>query len=202
MALILITPPILDPITLEDAKLHLRVDTSDDDTLILDEIKTARRDVEAMSLHALITQTWDLFLDAFPAALSITLPLPPLQSVTGVFYTPDGGSEQTFAAANYIVDINSTPGRIYLKTTTGGGTGAWPGDILLPIQGVRIRFICGFGDNPSDVDERLVQAVKLMVGHYYENREGVLVGQGASAMLLPQGVSSLCNDLRMKVRRF
>ncbi len=198
----LITAPAIEPVSLSEAKLQVRVDIADDDSLIMSQLKAASKMVEQLSLHAMITQTWDYFLDGFPGGYEIRLPHPPLQSVTGVYYTPDGGTEQTFAVANYIVDANSKPGRVYLKTTTGGGTGSWPSDILIPINGVRIRFVCGFGDNADDVDERLVQAVKLLVGHYYENREAVLVAQGYSAIPIPMGVENLCADLRMEVRRF
>lgn len=201
MALKLITAPAAEPVTIPEAKDHLRVDGSSDDVYIASLITLARKVVEQESLHCLITQTWDLFLNAFPGSSQIMLPLPPLQSVISVNYTPDGGSETEFAVANYIVDTNSNPGRIYLKTTTGGGTGSWPSNVLVPINGVRIRFVCGFGAATANVDPRAIQAMYLLIGHYYENREAVFMGRTSPADL-PMGVTALCWDLRASVMGF
>jgi uncharacterized phiE125 gp8 family phage protein len=201
MALKIYSAPAVEPVSLGEAKLHLRVDGSDDDALILDLIKTARVDVETISLHKLITQTWDYYLDGFPGESVIELPYPPLQSVTGVYYTPDGGTETTFASTHYTVDIYNEPGRIYLTTTTGGGQGYWPTNTLIPYNGVRIRFVCGYGAGASAVDVRAIQAMKLLLGHYYENREAVFMGR-TTPSLLPMGVQNLCWDLRASVKEF
>jgi uncharacterized phiE125 gp8 family phage protein len=197
MALKLVTGPTVEPVSLEEAKLHLRVDVTDDDNRIRELIRTARADVETMCLHALITQTWDLFMDEFPGDDQIELPLPPLQSVTGVYYTPEGASEATFAATNYTVDTYNVPGKMVLKSTA-----SWPADTLEVVNGVRIRFVCGFGADGSYVDPRAVQAMMLLIGHYYEHREEVISGQGIGLMRLPLGVAALVTDLRMKVIRY
>lgn len=201
MALKLITAPAVEPVSRTEAKLHLRVDITDDDTLIDGLIKTSRVDIETLTLHKLITQTWDLFLDGFPGGTVLELPYPPLQSVTGVYYTPDGGSEQTLATTHYMVDIYSEPGRIYLKSAGQGGQGYWPGNSLIPYNGVRVRFVCGYGDASTAVDVRAIQAMKLLIGHYYENREAVFMGR-TNPVLLPRGVNDLCWDLRASVKEF
>ncbi len=195
MALKLYAGPASEPVSLPEAKLHLRVETSDDDDLIRGLIVTARTNIETLSLHQLITQTWDWVMDAFPGASVIELPLAPLQSVTGIYYTPYGGSELTFAATNYLVDTYSIPGRIVLKRDK-----SWPGDDLVDANGVKIRFVAGFGEAAA-VDIRAVQAMKLLIGHYYENREAVFMGR-TTPDLLPQGVTALCYDLRMRMKRF
>jgi len=201
MALKMITAPAFEPVNLTEAKLHLRVDHTSDDAVITQLIQTARVDVETLCLHKLINQTWDYFLNGFPGGSIIEMPYPPLSSVTGVYYTPDGGAETQFAAANYTVDTNNEPGMIYLKTTTGGGQGYWPGNVLIPYNGMRIRFICGYGAGASAVDVRAIQAMKLLIGHYYENREAVFMGR-TNPTLLPQGVYDLCWDLRASVKEF
>jgi uncharacterized phiE125 gp8 family phage protein len=197
MALKLITPPAVEPVSLAEAKLHLRVDETADDDLIRSLIQTCRQDIETLCLHALITQTWNLYLDGFPGCSEIELPWPPLQSVTGVYYIEEGGVEKTFASSNYFVDINSTPGKIVLKTSA-----SWPAMSNPQVANpVRIEFKCGFGDIPSSVDYRAIAAIKLLLGHYYENREAVFMGR-TNPVLLPMGVSGLCWDLRARMVAF
>ena len=66
MAVVEITPPSIEPVTLEEAKLQLRVDSDFDDSLICDAIQAAREDCEGETHRAFITQTWQLILDHFP----------------------------------------------------------------------------------------------------------------------------------------
>lgn len=185
MALTLVSNPAEEPVTLIEAKAHLRVDVADDDALIAGLIVAARQHVEQFTRRVLVTQTWDLFLDEWPEGNCLVLPLPHLVSVTGVYYTPDGGVEQTFGAGSYLVDAASEPGRVVLKTTA-----AWPGDSLQPVNGVRVRFVAGYGGRAA-VPSGIKQAIKLIVGDLYENRENTVVGQGISMGKLPMGVEWL-----------
>lgn len=196
MSLKLITAPSVEPISRTEAKLHLRVDGTDDDNLIDVLITAARLDVETMSLHKLITQTWDWYMDDWPSS-PIQVPFPPLQSVTGIYYTLEGASEATWSSSNYIVDLYNVPGWIVLQSTA-----SWPSGQLIEANGVRIRFVCGFGSAGSSVDARLRQAMLLLIGHYYEHREEVIVERGVNIQQLPQAAGMLCNDMRMRVKRF
>jgi len=191
----LVTAPAVEPISTADAKAHLRIDIADDDDYIDSLVAVARRTAERIGLHALITQTWDLLLDAFPASDILEIPLPPLQSVTYMQYTDDDGNISTFSASSYQVDAESIPGRIALNF---GET--WPSDTLQTVAGVRIRFVAGFGDAASDVPEDIIQAMKLMVGHWYENRENVALG--AVPREMPQAAEWLLRDYREKARSF
>lgn len=195
MALVLVTAPAVEPISTSDAKSHLRMDLPDDDTYIDGLVVVARRTAERLARHALITQTWDLVLDAFPAGDVLEIPLPPLQSVTYVQYTDDDGNTSTFAASRYQVDTEATPGRIALDF---GET--WPADTLQTVAGVRVRFVAGFGDAASDVPDDIVHAMKLMIGHWYENREDTIVG--AVAREIPKASEYLLANYREKARNF
>lgn len=185
MGLKLITVPAIEPVSLPEAKLHLRVDIDDDDTAIVGQIMAARRWAEKATWRAFNTQTWELTLDAFPGVTWIQLPWPPLQSVTSVKYTVDAGTEYTYASSNYIVDVDNEPGKIVLKSTS-----TWPSDTLYPVNGVRIRFVAGYGDDAEDVPEHYRQAILLLLGHWYENREQVVVS-GAVPKEVPLGVEAL-----------
>jgi len=82
MALELISPPAVEPVTLDEAKAHLKVDTTDDDALIATLISAARAKAEWHTGRAFVTQGWTLWLDRWPAAdcqyLPAEIPLAPL----------------------------------------------------------------------------------------------------------------------------
>src|SRR5262245_51885551 len=119
MALRLISGPTVEPITLTEAKAHLRVDHTADDTLIAMYIAAARTDCEEWTARAFVAQTWELVLDEFPDD-EILLPRPPLQSVESIKYDDADGLEQTLATTEYAVDDASQPGWV-VPVTTG-----WP----------------------------------------------------------------------------
>jgi uncharacterized phiE125 gp8 family phage protein len=169
MNLKLFTPPAVEPVSLADIVAHLRIDSSDEDSLLLSMIEAARDYCENYQNRAYITQTWELALDTFPSVNEITLPRPLLQSAPTaptVKYYDTVDVEATMAAADYMVDNYAEPGRIVLKY---GKT--WPSTILRPANGVIIKYVAGYGATAATVPERIIQAIKLLVGHMYENRE-------------------------------
>jgi len=142
----------------------LEAPTNAEDADIARYIKVARRHCEKFQGRAFITQTWDLYLDDFPAGDEIKIPLPPLQSVTWLKFKDAAGILQTWDASNYIVDTMSEPGRIVL-----GNGKCWP-TTYDEIQAVQIRFVCGYGDSAADVPEEIKQAILLKVADLYEHR--------------------------------
>src|SRR3972149_4750261 len=183
MGLVLITPPAQEPVALDEARAPLRVDGAEEDTLIEAFIGAAREWTEGFTRRALVEQTWELVLDAFPAGGEIEIPRPPLISVTSLKYKDQDGAESTFPAASYIVDVASQPGRLVLAT---GQT--WPGASLYPAGVIAVRFKAGFGDAAA-VPERYKAAIKLLIGNWFENREAVVTGTIATE--IPLAVESL-----------
>jgi uncharacterized phiE125 gp8 family phage protein len=176
MAIRLITPPAIEPVTLAEAKAHLRVDHSEDDALIGSFIEASRVYCEQFTARAFITQTWEYVVDDFPLH-EIMLPLPPLQSVTSVKYDDGGGVEQTLGVLDYEVDTVSQPGWV-VPVTAGWPTNVWEG-----INSVRIRFVAGYNpgtDSPIDLAANVPQSIKaaimLHVGQLYAQREDIVVG--------------------------
>ena len=163
MGLKLITPPAAEPVLLADAKLHLRVDGTDEDTLITALIQAAREACEHELGRVLITQTWEMVLDAFPAG--IRLPYPPCQSVVSVKYIDADGTLQTLSAPSYQLDSHSEPA--WLVPAYGY---TWPSTREEP-NAVRVQFVAGFGDAGTDVPEVLRAWMLLQIGHWYANRE-------------------------------
>ena len=156
------TAPTSEPITLVEAKAHLRIDIGEDDGYIEDIlIPAARLAVEAFTRRQLFTATYDLYLDSFPGSGEIRLPRPPLASITNIKYLDADGDEQTEAATVYTADTYSEPGRIYLAY----------GQSWSATRGVRnsvyVRFVCGYTTVPA----HLKHATAMLVADMYEQRE-------------------------------
>jgi len=184
MALVEVTAPSEEPISMEVARLHLRVDHQDDDALILSLIKAARDWAETFTRRALITQTWRLSLEKWPSSDTIEVPLPPLQSVSSIAYKDKDGTQSTFSSSSYIVDTDKTPGEIVLAYGE-----SWPGGSLYPTSPIAITFAAGYGASASSVPASIRQAMLLLIGHLYENREST-VGVG-NITVVPMGVEAL-----------
>ena len=101
MAFRIKTHPATEPITLTEAKAHLRVDDSYDDTYINTLITTARLYCERFLNQSLITQTWQLFLDSFPSNGLILLKHGPVISLTSIKYYDSDNTEQTLSSDDY-----------------------------------------------------------------------------------------------------
>jgi uncharacterized phiE125 gp8 family phage protein len=177
----LITPPAGEPVSLAEAKLHLRVDFDDDDSLIQVLISAARQAAETLTNRQLVTARWRMVLDSFPgpslmgvpAGQTFTLPghavlLPksPVASVVEIRYLDMAGVWQVMPAANYTVDCACEPARI---TPVFGQI--WP--ISLPqIGAVSVIFDAGYGDALA-VPEGIKTWIKLRLGSLYVHREEV-----------------------------
>lgn len=195
MALKLITAPASLAVTLTEAKAHLRVTSSDQDTIITAQTNAAIGKAESFMGRALIDQTWDLYLDAFPteAPLTIQIPKPPLIEVQSIKYDDAAGVEQTISAASYIVDTASQPGKVSLALNA-----SWP-IARNTINSVRIRFRAGYLDNSSPpiaaVPFDIKAGVLLILGGLFEYREEQIVGDTAAE--LPMGSENLLRPHRV-----
>jgi hypothetical protein len=190
---VLVTPPAAEPVDVAELKDWVRVVTEADDELLAGCVIAARFHVEQITGRALITQTWDYFCDTFPyggyyplrfafatpffstvprlspgfPSGELALPWAPAQSVTFVKYLDGTGATQTLDPTLYQFDGNRIPGRILPAYGQ-----VWPVTRLQP-NAVQVRYVAGFGANPTDVPEPLRQAIKVLVAAMYENREAV-----------------------------
>jgi uncharacterized phiE125 gp8 family phage protein len=190
MNLRLVSAPEIEPVSLEEVKLHLRVDHDDDDALITGLIAAARGYAETVTRRALLTQSWELRFDDWPGRL-FELPLPPLQAVEEISYLDETGAEHLVDEAVFGADVYAQPGRVYLKPGQ-----SWPSSSLLPASAVCVRFTAGW-PNAAAVPAMIRAAIKLTVGHLYENREQVVVASGLAPVDLPLGVDALLATWRV-----
>lgn len=191
--LVINTAATNEPVSLVETKRHLRLavtamdaaEYNDEDSLLERLISAARYQAEQETGRAFITQTWDLYLDAWPTGNSIEIPLPPLVSATVTYrLEDDAGYDNTFT--DVVVDTESEPGRVVLLD---GYT--WPSGDLYTANPIKVTFTCGYGDDTTDVPEGIRSAVLLMVSDLYENRGDVVIGTissqlGAAGALLGQ----------------
>jgi uncharacterized phiE125 gp8 family phage protein len=189
MALVLTSGPALEPVTVAEAKAQLRVDATDEDTLIASLILTSRLHVEAALGLALITQSWRLMLDRWGADAALELPLRPLQSIDAVRVLPAEGAAVVIAPTNYLADVASVPPRL-VRT---GMIWPQPGKAA---NGIEIDLTAGFGAAADDVPAPLRQALLLLVAHWYERREPIEVGSPETS--IPNSVSDLLAPYRLK----
>lgn len=184
MAHRLIIAPAIEPVTLAEAKLHCRVDTTDEDASFTRWIQGAREQAEHLLERSLLPQTWEWTQDRFgyfrligmenflpnPAeripfeATRIVLPRPPVTSVTSVKYLDSTGALQTLDPSFYVVDIDNEPGGITLAPGK-----AWPSTYNVP-NAVRVRYVAGYADAAS-VPANIKNFILLLVGTMFRFRE-------------------------------
>lgn len=170
-----VSGPPAEVLTTTEAKAHLRVQHSDEDTYIDGLVQGAREWLEEQTNNTFVRTTLDYFADYWPDGRHpIELPRGPLLSVTTVKYTTTTSTTaQTLSATTYIVDTKSEVPRVALKE---GET--WPTDDLRDVNGVEVRYVAGYAtaSTNSSVPEQVKTAAKLIVGHWYTTREAVIVG--------------------------
>jgi uncharacterized phiE125 gp8 family phage protein len=189
------TPPAVEPVTLAEAKAHLRVDTSDDDTYIGTLITAAREWCEQYLDRTLVHTQWVMRFDKFPDSgiEPVELPRPPMvmsgtATAVTVTFTQEAGPTSTYSTAEYRVDRNATPGAI------------------LPIYGstwtphrqddnaISVTWWAGYGASGSSVPAAIRHAILMLVGHWYEFRTSVLTGSISKEVEF--GVKSLLDSQR------
>jgi uncharacterized phiE125 gp8 family phage protein len=174
MALTLITPPSVEPISLDELKAHCRVSSSAEDSLMAIYIGAAREAAEGELGRALIDQTWRLTLDRFGgedasgcAIEEIRIPKPNVRTISSVTYIDTNGDEQTLANDRYALDSAVLPGWLYPADGAD-----WP-DTDDVLNAVTITFVAGFGATAASVPAPIRAWILLTAAFLYGNREAL-----------------------------
>jgi hypothetical protein len=188
----LITPPAIEPVSIDQAKQHARIEYPDDDDLVAGLITAARLVCETELSRSFISQTWETYLDHWPwpgqtsgsGAMgyyrgnyipqiqgypytpwsTIEIDNPNLVSVASISYVDATGTVQTLDPAAYQV-VTGAPGRIH---PAYGHT--WPAVRSMP-GAITVQYLAGYGPAATDVPECIRTAIKMMVAELYEQRE-------------------------------
>lgn len=205
----LITAPTNPVLTTSEAKAHLRVSSSAEDTLIDSMVLAATKLVEYETGRRLITQTWEKIIDGIPliypkssdwwegtrdGALSdlrseadfISLDLAPVASITTVTSYDTANSSAVWDSSNYFLDAYKEPARLVKNLGS-----SWPTS-LRARAAIIVRFVAGYGSNGSDVPDDLRQAVRLILAHLYERR-----GDSEDSIKIPSTASFLMEPYRL-----
>ncbi len=185
--LVLKTGPATTAISLAEAKAFLRVDSDydDDDSYITSLIGVATNVVEQFTRRRLITQTYNIYYDEFPPFMD--LQVGNVASVTHVKYYDTDNTLQTLDTSQYDVDIRVKPGRIYQAED-----GNFP-NTYERANSVEVEFVVGSA--ASDVEDAIKQAMYIVIGRYYENRQDVVMGTQVNE--LPLMVEHLLTPYRL-----
>jgi uncharacterized phiE125 gp8 family phage protein len=178
------TQPAVEPVTLAEAKAHLRVDTADDDTYITGLVRAAREWVEQYLDRTLVHTQWVMRFDKFPpdGTLDIELPRPPMvasgtATAVALTFTYENGDTATYSTASFRVDRASTPGAV--KTNYGQ---TWPPH-RQDDNAISVTWWAGYGPSGSDVPQGVKNAMLLYVHELYEKRGNAEPPEAAKALL-------------------
>jgi len=179
MGLRLLVPPSVEPVSVAEQKAFMRVEMADEDALTASLVTAARQAVESITGRALITQKWQAtFETPRRGGRRLELPVAPVQGIESVIV--DGVALDKNA---YVADIVSEPGTITLPKM------AW--------NTAEVAFTCGYGPDGADVPEPLRLAIKLMAGHWSDNRLAVADASHTKLEELPMGVRYLLATYRL-----
>ncbi|WP_306118135.1 MULTISPECIES: phage head-tail connector protein [unclassified Roseitalea] len=159
MVLSLLVPPAAPPVTLADAKAHLRVTHDGEDTQIAELVDAAAAFVAEDAGVALVNQTWRLSVGDPPDG-PVCLPRHPVAAIAAVTVYDADGNPAVLDGAQYTLDVMRRPARLGLE----------PGAVPSRSNGIEIDFVAGFGDTGADVPDTLRRAVLCLLAHWYEFR--------------------------------
>ncbi len=177
LGLKLITAASAGAVTIDAAKAHCSVETSDWDPQFIAWIAAATALAESVTGRALGQQTWELTLPGFVD--EIELPKGPVTGVTWVKYLDVNRAEQTLATSAYIADLVSDPQRLVRDSNAN-----WPDTAYGVPNAVTVRFVTGFAATPP----LIAQAVLLTIANWWADRETGKMPEAAMQLLRPSRV--------------
>tara|TARA_R100001163_G_scaffold26841_1_gene21832 strand:+ start:550 stop:1128 length:579 start_codon:yes stop_codon:yes gene_type:complete len=177
------------PISLTEAKSHLKVDTSADDTYITSIIKAATQLSEEYTNRFFINTTVKQFASSFKEIE--TLFKSKVSAVNHVKYYDSDNTLQTLAPSVYNKQLEYEPAQIQLAYNK-----SYP-KITKRNDAVEVEYTVGYGGSASDVPEIIKQAILLTIGNFYENRNSVIIGRIATE--LPQNVKWLLDTYKVQI---
>jgi uncharacterized phiE125 gp8 family phage protein len=186
MTLFRTVEPAVEPVTLAEVKVNLRIDQNSDDDLLSSLIAAARGEVEARTGIALITQSWRLCLDDLPDDGGVKLFRYPVRAITAVTAYDADGAAQVIDPAGWFLDPNSRPSRLYVSG---------PLPALRRLNGLEIDFDAGFGEAGTDVPDSLLRAIHLLVARWYELRAAF--GADSQPAMIPDGFDRLISSFEV-----
>jgi hypothetical protein len=193
MALVTLTPPSIEPVSLDELKAFLAIDPglTAQDAMLSSLLTAARTWCEAYTQRRFLTTGMRLLMDFFPGYVDLRLagsrvsspfvsgpnavlvgiryamelPYPPVQRIDLFqFVDTNGGASVLTEGTDYFADLLSQPARL---TPPFGSM--WPVARIVP-NAVQVDYTCGYGDTADKVPEGVKSAIKLLTNYWFENR--------------------------------
>jgi uncharacterized phiE125 gp8 family phage protein len=185
--------PTALPLDLPETRGHLRYPDDEENPFIELLIGAATEYAENHTRRAFMSRSFKFYLDEFPARSYIEIPKPPLSAITSLkYYDPDEVQQTWTASTNYYSDIVSEPGRLQMKTGI-----IWPTVETRRPNAIEIEFVAGYA-SAALVPDSIKIGMLLMIGHWFENREAVVVGPtGLRVNEVPQSANLLLDQNRV-----
>lgn len=184
MAAVLLEGPAVEPVSLAEAKQYLRVEHEDDDALIGVLIAAARVQVEQAARRVLITQSWRIVKDHWPASGWIVSTVNPLQTIDTARVHPLDGAAMALDVDAFTLNAAAAPAILAFERSAVKQPGRTTG-------GIEIDVTAGYGDAPDDVPAPLRQAIRFLVARNYESRDRLAKDE------LPDAVAALISAYRV-----
>lgn len=161
-----ITPPPIEPITLEAAKLFLRLDDDAENDFISDLIRSAREQVETLCRQSLIERPQRLtFVPPFDRILYLNIA--PIKSVTAMTLHLADGEDEVVSLDDLKINLRALPASVQKQTL-----GLWSWHSRPEIKAISVEVLAGYGESAEDIPMPLRQAMLLLIGQGYEHRSG------------------------------
>ena len=173
-------PPAVEPITLAEAKAHLRLETTDEDALLAALIRAARLHLESQTGLCLISRPLRLYLDDWPEGRMIQIARGPVQTIEIVTVYDAVGTPVHVDMSGYMLDGAAQPARLILPERPATARA---------LNGIEIDFTAGFGESGADVPDTLKRALLLHVAAMFELRGVLALDDQPGAV--PQGYERL-----------
>lgn len=175
MTIIDLSPPLAEPLTLAEVRVHLRLDTQDEDALLVALITVAREHLERETGLVLAIRDFRLCLDAWPKDCILTIARGPVRQVTAVTVYDGEGEPQVLDLDGHLLDGEARPARLWLREVPA------PGRVL---NGIEVEFSAGFGESGAEVPDTLKRAMLLHIGAMFACR-GVVAADAQPAVVPP-----------------
>jgi uncharacterized phiE125 gp8 family phage protein len=174
-----------EPVTIQEAQDQLRVDSDADQENVDLLIRAAREQFERDTDYVLTTQTWKYVAGSFPQGV-ICLRKSNISSIDSVQYVDENGDTQTFDASNYNTSIREDLSYIALNDGS-----SWPDTKTGQLDSVIVNFTAGYSDPPVNCKYDIKQAIRLLITHFYDNRNDVEMMPGMTAVVNPRGYDTI-----------
>ncbi len=187
MTIVELAPPPVEPLSLGEARAHLRVDQTAEDGLIAGLIRAVRHHLERETGLALISRPFRLYLDQWPAGRVLEIGRGPVRSIEAITVYRADGTPGAVNLTGFCLDGAARPARLFLPAVP---------ETQKAINGIEVHFTAGFGETLADMPEGLRRAMLLHLTQLYSFRGAVGLEEQPAAV--PNGYDRLLAPYRLR----